>query len=101
LVVLAALSLVHAALSLVLAALLLVLAALALALALAPVLTTQFKIKLTGAMVIDFVLCWVMEKGCKALFADLEPAELVTRGQARRIKRRAEQERAAEAKKVV
>lgn len=40
----------------------------------------------------DFVLSWVMEKGCKALFADLKPAELVTRGESRRLKRRETEE---------
>lgn len=56
----------------------------------------QFKIKLTGAMIIDFGFCWVVEKGCKALFADLNPRELVTRGMERRVKRRAEEERVKE-----
>jgi cation-transporting ATPase 13A1 len=47
-------------------------------------------------MILDFGLCFVVEKGCKFLFADLEPAELVTRGRERREKRRAleEQEKA-------
>jgi cation-transporting ATPase 13A1 len=40
-------------------------------------------------MILDFGLCFVVEKGCKFLFADLEPAELVTRGRERREKRRA------------
>ncbi len=34
-----------------------------------------------------------MEVMCKAVFADLEPGEMVTRGRERREKRRAEQER--------
>ena len=46
-------------------------------------------------MIIDFAGCFVVEKACKYLFADLEPTELVTRGRARREKRRAEQERLA------
>lgn len=57
-------------------------------------LTRQFKLKLTLSMIIDFALCFVAEKGCKAIFADLEPAELVTRGRERREKRREEEERA-------
>lgn len=48
----------------------------------------QFKIKLSIAMILDFGLCWAMETGCKFLFADLRPGELVTRGEARRLKRR-------------
>lgn len=48
----------------------------------------QFRFKLTIAMLLDFGGCFIMEKGCKALFADLEPSELITRGRARREKRR-------------
>ncbi len=43
-------------------------------------------------MIVDFAGCYVVERGCKLLFADLEPAELVTRGRARREKRRLLQE---------
>jgi len=39
-------------------------------------------------MIIDFVGCWVIEKGCKHLFADLEPKPMVTRGRERREERR-------------
>jgi cation-transporting ATPase 13A1 len=42
-------------------------------------------------MVLDFGLCWAVETGCKALFADLAPGEIVTRGEDRRIKRRVEE----------
>ena len=35
-----------------------------------------------------------MERGCKILFADLEPTELVTRGRERREVRRALEEKA-------
>lgn len=44
-------------------------------------------------MVADFAGCFIIEKTCKHLFADLEPKELVTRGSERRIKRREEEER--------
>ncbi|KAI0828564.1 endoplasmic reticulum Ca-transporting P-type ATPase [Trametes gibbosa] len=54
----------------------------------------SFKYRLTASMVIDFAGCWVIEKVCKALFADLEPKPMVTRGRERR-----EQRRAAEAEK--
>ena len=43
-------------------------------------------------MIIDFAGCYLVETGCKAFFADLEPSELVTRGRERREKRRLEQE---------
>lgn len=39
-------------------------------------------------MIVDFAGCYIVERGCKALFAELEPAELVTRGKERREKRR-------------
>jgi cation-transporting ATPase 13A1 len=55
--------------------------------------TPAFKVKLSVSMILDFGLCFVVEKGCKFLFADLEPAELVTRGRERREKRRALEEK--------
>jgi manganese-transporting P-type ATPase len=39
-------------------------------------------------MIIDFAGCWILEKGCKYLFADLEPRAMVTRGRERREERR-------------
>ena len=48
----------------------------------------QFKVRLTAAMVVDFIGCWILEKGCKFLFADLEPKDMVTRGRERREERR-------------
>jgi len=44
-------------------------------------------------MLADFVGCWLVEITCKALFADLEPKSLITRGRERRDKRRAQEER--------
>ena len=49
---------------------------------------SQFKFKLTAAMALDFVGCWAIEQTCKALFADLEPKSMITRGRERREKRR-------------
>lgn len=46
-------------------------------------------------MIADFVGCWVIEKLCKYLFADLEPKALITRGRERREARRAEENRLA------
>jgi manganese-transporting P-type ATPase len=43
-------------------------------------------------MIIDFIGCWVIEKTCKYLFADLEPKRIVTRGRERRERRRAAEE---------
>jgi len=48
----------------------------------------SFKFRLTMAMIIDFVGCWVIEVLCKYLFADLEPKPMVTRGRERREQRR-------------
>ncbi|KAA1477020.1 endoplasmic reticulum Ca-transporting P-type ATPase [Dentipellis sp. KUC8613] len=48
----------------------------------------SFKLRLTLSMIIDFAGCWVIEKVCKFLFADLEPKPLVTRGRERREARR-------------
>lgn len=39
-------------------------------------------------MILDFVGCWVLEKACKFIFADLEPKAMVTRGRERREERR-------------
>lgn len=48
-------------------------------------------------MVADFALCWIVQKVCKNLFANLEPPELVTRGRERREARRAKELQTAEA----
>ncbi|THH17172.1 hypothetical protein EW146_g3599 [Bondarzewia mesenterica] len=58
--------------------------------------STSFKFKLTITMIVDFVGCWVIEKLCKYLFADLEPKALITRGRERREKRRTEEAQRAE-----
>ncbi|KZV70146.1 endoplasmic reticulum Ca-transporting P-type ATPase [Peniophora sp. CONT] len=54
--------------------------------------TGDFKVKLTLSMFIDFAGCFVVEHGCKWLFADLEPKEIIQRGRARRDARRIEEE---------
>jgi manganese-transporting P-type ATPase len=51
--------------------------------------SSQFKLRLTASMIIDFIGCWVIETVCKYLFADLEPKSIVTRGRERRERRRA------------
>ncbi|KAL7421973.1 putative cation-transporting ATPase 1 [Cryptotrichosporon argae] len=61
--------------------------------------TFDFRSKLVVAMILDFAGCWAIETGCKALFADLEPAEMVTRGRERREQRRLEEARVKEAAK--
>ena len=54
----------------------------------------KFQTRLTAAMIIDFAGCWVIEKVCKHLFADLEPKPMVTRGRERREERRRIEEEA-------
>jgi manganese-transporting P-type ATPase len=49
-------------------------------------------IRLTASMAIDFAGCYIIEVGCKFLFAELEPKKMITRGRERREKRRKEQE---------
>ncbi|KAI0056131.1 endoplasmic reticulum Ca-transporting P-type ATPase [Artomyces pyxidatus] len=60
----------------------------------------SFKFKLTSMMILDFAGCWIIEKVCKHLFADLEPKALVTRGRERREKRRALEEEAKRAEEA-
>ncbi|XP_006456125.1 endoplasmic reticulum Ca-transporting P-type ATPase [Agaricus bisporus var. bisporus H97] len=55
--------------------------------------TSTFKYRLTMMMVVDFAGCWIIEKVCKHMFADLEPKSMITRGRERREKRRLEEER--------
>ncbi|TIB39582.1 hypothetical protein E3P86_01063 [Wallemia ichthyophaga] len=56
--------------------------------------TYGFQLRLCGSMVLDFTLCYAVEIGCKKLFANLNPPELVTRGSERREKRRLEKKSA-------
>jgi len=49
---------------------------------------SSFQFRLALSMLIDFVGCWIIEKVCKYLFADLEPKAMVTRGRERREQRR-------------
>lgn len=55
--------------------------------------------KLTLVMIADFALCYVVQKVCKNLFANLEAPELVTRGRERRDARRAKELQTEEAAK--
>lgn len=52
-------------------------------------------------MIADFAGCWVVEIVCKALFADLEPKPMITRGRERRDQRRALEEKEKEEAKMV
>ncbi|KAG9049932.1 hypothetical protein FS837_008518 [Tulasnella sp. UAMH 9824] len=53
----------------------------------------SFAVRLTTTMIVDFAGCWVIEVLCKAMFADLEPRAMITKGRERREARRAEEER--------
>jgi cation-transporting ATPase 13A1 len=59
----------------------------------------QFRLKLTLVMIADFALCYVVQRVCKNLFANLEAPELVTRGRERRDARRAKELQTEEAAK--
>ncbi|KAJ9121558.1 hypothetical protein QFC22_002177 [Naganishia vaughanmartiniae] len=61
--------------------------------------TSSFRLRLTSVMIIDFALCWIVQKVCKDLFANLEAPELVTRGRERREARRAKELQTEEAAK--
>lgn len=41
--------------------------------------TTEFKIMITVVMAGDFIACWVIEKGLKALFSDNKPKDIAVR----------------------
>ena len=43
--------------------------------------TDEFKLTLTGAMALDYVGCFVIEKGLKALFSDYKPKDIAVRRQ--------------------
>lgn len=47
-------------------------------------------------MIADFAGCWLVEVICKAVFADLEPKAMITRGRERRDKRRTLEAEAAQ-----
>ena len=55
--------------------------------------TSDFKTTLTAIMVLDYVGCWVIEKGLKAMFSDYRPKDIAIRrpDQLEREKRRAEE----------
>jgi cation-transporting ATPase 13A1 len=55
--------------------------------------TSDFKTTLTATMVLDYVGCWVIEKGLKAMFSDYRPMDIAIRrpDQLEREKRRAEE----------
>jgi cation-transporting ATPase 13A1 len=40
---------------------------------------SEFKTTLTVTMVVDYVGCWVIEKGLKALFSDYRPKDIAIR----------------------
>jgi cation-transporting ATPase 13A1 len=64
--------------------------------------TTEFKVMLTGMMLLDYAGCWVIEKGLKWAFSDYKPKDIAVR-RADQIKReeerRFEEEREAQRRK--
>lgn len=41
--------------------------------------TSEFKVTMTATMVIDYVGCWIIEKGLKAAFSDYKPKDIAIR----------------------
>jgi manganese-transporting P-type ATPase len=41
--------------------------------------TTEFKVKMTATMIIDYVGCWVIENVLKILFSDYKPKDIAVR----------------------
>src|ERR1700712_5086618 len=41
--------------------------------------TSDFKTTMTTVMIVDYVGCWVVEKGLKALFSDYKPKDIAIR----------------------
>lgn len=64
----------------------------------------DFKVKLTVTMIVDFVGCWVVEKGLKLAFSDYKPRDITLRRgdqvqaeEARRVREAEEKDAAASA----
>ncbi|PVI01915.1 cation-transporting ATPase 4 [Periconia macrospinosa] len=65
--------------------------------------THDFKVMITSVMVLDYVGCWVIEKGLKLLFSDYKPKDIAIRRadqNKRENARRAERERIEQEKKA-
>lgn len=41
--------------------------------------TSDFKVTMTATMLVDYIGCWVIEKGLKALFSDYKPKDIAIR----------------------
>lgn len=41
--------------------------------------TEEFKLKMTASMVLDYGLCWLIEKGLKVMFSDFRPRDIAER----------------------
>lgn len=58
--------------------------------------TSDFKFMITSVMIIDYVGCWVIEKGLKTLFSDYKPKDIAIR-RPDQLKREEERKRMEEA----
>ncbi|KAF1952385.1 cation-transporting ATPase 4 [Byssothecium circinans] len=64
--------------------------------------TSEFKRTLTTIMILDYVGCWIVEKGLKVLFSDYKPKDIAIRRadqNKREEERKAEEERRAQEQK--
>lgn len=64
--------------------------------------STDFKLKMTGVMVLDYVGCWIVEKVLKAWFSDFRPKDIAERrpDQIRREEERKVKEKEEELERV-
>lgn len=70
--------------------------------------SSEFKFVLTTLMVVDYVGCWVVEKGLKHFFSDYRPKDIairrpdqIAREEARKLREQEEEEREKELKRKV
>ena len=62
--------------------------------------TSEFKVMITSVMVVDYVGCWVVEKGLKVLFSDYKPKDIAIR-RPDQVKREEERKRVEEVEEQV
>lgn len=61
--------------------------------------TDEFKYKMTSVMALDYVLCWIIEKGLKIMFSDYRPRDIAER-RPEQLKREEARRKVAEQKKA-
>lgn len=59
----------------------------------------EFKMNMTTCMILDYVVCWVIEKGLKTLFSDYRPRDIADR-RPDQLAREVERKKVVEQKKL-